>query len=107
MQVRLLLADDRELREHIKALIQAEVLSLARREIVNILKEVVGDRVAGMDVIQRLMKDIIKEEVRSALGSSEYSIRETARTIAREEVRELLKLALNNTKVAELFAKES
>lgn len=107
MKVELLLADDKELRAHIKALIQAEVLSLARQEIISVLKEVVGDRVAGMDVIQRLMKDVIKDEVRSALGSSEYSIRESARTIAREEVRELLKLALNNTKVAELFARES
>ena len=105
MKVELLIADNTELRKHIKDLIRAEVLSIVRAEVVGVIKEVVGDRVAGGEKVTDLMRDIIKKEVTYALGSADYSIRETAKTIAREEVRELLQRVLQNEKVADLFKK--
>lgn len=106
MKVELLLADDTELRKAVKELIRAEVLSLVRSEVVGVLKEVVGDKVAGEEKVTKLMRDVIREEVKYALGPSDYSIRENAKQVSRELVRELLQTALNHVKVAELFNKE-
>lgn len=105
MKVELLLADDTELRKYIKELIKAEVLAIARSEVVNIIKDVVGDRVAGEEKVTGLMREIIKKETSNALGATDYSIRETAKTMAREEVRDLLQRVLQHEKVADLFKK--
>ena len=94
MKLELSIADDRELRAFIKDSIKGEVRSIARGEIKSILAAVTEEKIIPRtpDELNRIVRDIIKEEVRRQLRdrSSGYNSPTILVDVTREVVREIL-----------------
>ena len=95
MKIELLIADDTELRNAVRDLIKAEVLSIARAEIRDIISEVVGEKVASNTRLDALAEKVIREEVARAIGNTvgntwDYRSSETIKALAREEINKRL-----------------
>ena len=74
MKVELSIRDDRELRAHVKECIRGEVTAIARSEIVNILKDVLGSRL-GQQPFEDLLTKTIEEAVTKAIDHGEWGKR--------------------------------
>ena len=97
MKVELSIADDRELRQHIRDVIAGEVKGIARGEIKGIIAEVFSEKVLPKeDGIERLIREVIRDEVERVLREratgymSESWIRSEARLILSEMLKELV-----------------
>lgn len=74
-KVTLNLEQDEELRAYIKDLIKGQIVSITREEIINTLKEVLGDKTKVIDVqkIDFIVKDVIKVHVDKELSNSSWN----------------------------------
>jgi hypothetical protein len=95
MKVELSIADDRELRRHIKDVIKGEVLGIARGEIKSIIAQAVSEKAIPSDAgqIERLVKSAINDQVKRELGSSRYSNPSWIQSEARRQIAEFIKKA--------------
>lgn len=92
MKVELSIADDSELRQHIRDTIKGEVVSVARAEIKKIIAEVVKEGIVpkSQDDIDKIVRGVVKEEVIQQLTQYNYG-ENSIKKIAREEINVLLR----------------
>lgn len=90
MKVSLNIENDKELRAYIKDLIKGQVFSIAREEIMNILKEALKDKVPTVDP-DKILKDKIQDIVKEHLGSNTYYAPSKVKEMAREEIQKIVK----------------
>ena len=88
MKVELSIADDRELKGHIREVIKGEVLSIARGEIKAIIAQAVGEKaIPGSAAdIEKIVRAAIKEEIAHQLGASRYGSASWIKTEARKQI---------------------
>jgi len=93
MKVELSIADDRELRQHIKDVIRGEVLSIARGEIKGIIAQAVSEKAIPSEPVdvERVISEEIRKHVRKELGTSSYRDPSWIRNEARRQIGEYLK----------------
>jgi len=93
VKVELSIADDRELRQHIRDVIKGEVLSIARGEIKSIIAQAVGEKAMPTKAtdIEKMAREAIVEEIRQQLGSSRYGTTSWIKTEAREQIAKMLR----------------
>ena len=96
MKLEINIADDRELRNFIKDSIKGEVTAIARGEIKGIIADVVREGVIPSDKsdLERIVRNIIADEVKSQLKQSYFDGSDVIKKIAREEIVKLLQEAL-------------
>ena len=88
-QVTLNLDKDDELRAYVKDLIKGQIVSITREEIINTLKDLLGDKTKVIDTqkIEFIIKDVVKVHVEKELGGSSWNTGfikdETRRMISR------------------------
>lgn len=92
MKVELSIADDRELRDHIKDVIKGQVLSIARGEIRDIIAQAVDEKAIPKDPddIRQIIVQAIKDLVKQELGARRYG-KSWIREEAREQIAEFIK----------------
>jgi hypothetical protein len=98
MKVELSIADDKELRDMIKNMIKGQIVSVAREEINDILKEVYEQK---YDLKDFNMKDVVEREIRKQVSDAVYKIFQTSwgdRDLLKEYARSII-----NKKVNEMF----
>lgn len=88
MKVQLSIADDRELKQHIRDVIKGEVLSIARGEVKDIIAQAVGEKaIPGSAAdIEKIVKVAIREEIAHQLGASRYGKTSWIKTEARKQI---------------------
>ena len=88
MKVELSIADDRELKQHIRDAIKGEILSIARGEIKGIIAQAVSEKaIPGSSAdVEKLVKAAIKEEIAHQLGASRYGSTSWIKTEARKQI---------------------
>ena len=93
MKVELSIADDRELRQHIRDVIKGEILSIARGEIKTIIARAVSEKAIPGNAanIKRLVETAIAEEVKRQLSGNNYNSRSWIRTEARQQIANLIR----------------
>jgi len=93
MKVELSIADDRELKQHIRDVIKGEVLSIARGEVKGIIAQAVGEKaIPGSAAdIEKLVKAAIKEEIVHQLGERRYGSASWIKTEARKQIAEMIR----------------
>ncbi len=93
MKVELSIADDRELKQHIRDVIKGEVLSIARGEVKDIIAQAVGEKaIPGSAAdIEKLVKAAIKEEIVHQLGAKRYGSTTWIKTEARKQIAEMIR----------------
>jgi len=99
MNVKLSIEDDKELRDMIKQMIKSQVVSVAREEIREILKEVFNSKYAlDKERAEKLIEDEARKYVRDRIHSlfyeNYYSNNNALKDMARTEI---------NQKVKEMF----
>ena len=99
MKLELSIADDRKLRLFVKDLIKGEVRSIARGEIKSIIASVAEEKIIPKtpEELNKLVLEVIKEEVQNVLRSTRYGkpgkIVEITREIIQEELEEMWKVS--------------
>lgn len=100
MNVTLSIKDDTELRKHIKAMIKGEITSIAREEIINIIKEVLGSRIkrewGDTNMVNAVVKEAIKEHTLRELKNGSLLAGIDLETLIQAEV---------NARLNEIFKK--
>lgn len=95
MKISLNIENDKELRAYIKDLIKGQVLSIAREEIINILKEVAELKTPKINVDSLIRDEIIKTVKNQLTNTSTWNspnfIQEEARKIIKQELSEYFK----------------
>lgn len=91
MKVELSIADDRELRQAIRALIESEVKSIARGEIRSIIHEVFSKKTENMtkdQVVDKVLHDEVAKVVKAVIGSrwNDDVIKGIARSVMNERL---------------------
>ena len=93
MIVKLKIEEDAELRAAIKDAIRGQVLSIGREEILNILKEAVGQKTVTVNPDQMLIaeiKAIVKAQLDNAHWNKPSFIQEEARKEVQKVVKEIM-----------------
>ena len=90
MKVELSIKDDAELRNLIKDMIKGQVKTVAREEIVNILKESIQESTGKPKTIDDFIKNTVQNELKSSFYGRNY-IKEKAAEFILKEVNEQLK----------------
>jgi hypothetical protein len=67
MHLKLKVEEDKELRDYIKSLIKGQVISVAREEIKNIVKEVFTEK--SKDILKINPTDVLKEQLTKQIHS--------------------------------------
>lgn len=95
MTVSLKVENDGELRAYIKDLIKGQVLSIAREEIKNIIKEVTEAKIPTINVDTLLKEEVLKNVNKTLLGTSTWGspnfIQIEARKIIQKELEQYFK----------------
>lgn len=101
MKVELSIADDRELRAHVRNIIKGEVVSIARGEIKAIIAEVVGERIIPKDqvALENIIREIIREQVKREFCARSYMKPSWIQNETRKQIADILADAFQNRKV--------
>lgn len=93
MKVELSIADDRELKQHIRDIIKGEVLSIARGEIKNIIAQAVYEKAVPTSAadIERMVKKAIANEIERQLGANRYGKSSWIKAEARKQIAEMIR----------------
>ena len=97
MNVELSIKDDKELRNCIKDMIRGEVLSVARKEIIDIIKDVVGKKTNIQFKFETLLNEVVKDRINSTVGGRCYQ-HDFIGKIFREEITKLAVKEFNKLK---------
>ena len=91
MNVSLKIENDKELRAYIKDIIKGQVLSIAREDILSILKEALSVKTPNVDPDKLLREEIIKIANSKLVNDGSWTTPSTIKQIAREEVQKIVK----------------
>ena len=102
MKVEISIADDTELRAHIKDVIKGEVVSIARGEIRKIIAEVCGTIASeySKEKADAIAKDIVLAEVKKQFASARYGEPSYVQSVIREKVSEMFREILTYKTIA-------
>ena len=95
MKVELSIKDDRELKNYIKDVIKGQVISIARGEIREIIKDVFSEKYGDIKELSQNPERIIREEIRDLIkkdiDTSNYGQSNFIRQVAKVEISEIIK----------------
>jgi len=90
MIVKLNIEEDKELRLAIKDAIKGQVRSIAREEIIGILKEILVQKVPDADP-DKILKEEVMKTVKAQLDNGSWGKASYVQQLAREEVQKIVK----------------
>ena len=95
MKVELSIKDDRELKQHIKDVIKGEVVSIARGEIREIIKDVFTEKYGEIKDLakdpEKIIREEIKEFIRKDINVDIYGKSNYIRDVAKQEISIIVK----------------
>ena len=98
MKVVLNIQDDAELRAHIKDAIKGQIRSVAREEIIAILKEILVSKVPEANP-DTLLKEHIIKTVKTQLDNGSWNKPSYIQSVAREEVQKIVKEIMSKSPI--------
>lgn len=91
MNVSLKIENDKELRAYIKDLVKGQILSIAREDILQILKEALSNKTPNVDPDKLLREEIVKIANSKLVSDGSWTTPSTIKQIAREEIQKIVK----------------